>query len=129
MSSFNQKLQHSSASSPSHSPSPQPAEKTDANEIAASSQQFSRGQSSPGRITPPAAGMISGYTPGNRLQKDRTERSTSRPTSMVFQGPVMDNNKDTIPELLPIFTFLNSHANKLYQEGYFLKLNDLDIGE
>ena len=32
------------------------------------------------------------------------------------------------PELLPIFSFLNSHANKLYQEGYFLKLNDLDNG-
>ncbi|KAF2221952.1 hypothetical protein BDZ85DRAFT_200499 [Elsinoe ampelina] len=33
---------------------------------------------------------------------------------------------DTIPELQPIFTFLNSHSNKLYQEGYFLKLHDLD---
>ncbi len=33
---------------------------------------------------------------------------------------------DTVPELQPIFTFLNSHGNKLYQEGYFLKLNDLD---
>jgi CCR4-NOT transcriptional complex subunit CAF120 len=41
----------------------------------------------------------------------------------------METNKDTPPELLPIFTFLNSHANKLYQEGYFLRLNDLDIGE
>ncbi|KAF4896093.1 Protein SKG3 [Colletotrichum fructicola] len=36
----------------------------------------------------------------------------------------MDINEDTIPELQPIFTFLNSHANKLYQEGYFLKLDD-----
>ncbi|PFH57718.1 hypothetical protein XA68_14664 [Ophiocordyceps unilateralis] len=26
--------------------------------------------------------------------------------------------------LQPIFTFLNSHSNKLYQEGYFLKLDD-----
>ncbi|PNS20407.1 hypothetical protein CAC42_5857 [Sphaceloma murrayae] len=33
---------------------------------------------------------------------------------------------DTLPELQPIFTFLNSHSNKLYQEGYFLKLHDLD---
>jgi CCR4-NOT transcriptional complex subunit CAF120 len=41
----------------------------------------------------------------------------------------METNKDTPPELLPIFTFLNSHANKLYQEGYFLRLNDLDISE
>lgn len=30
------------------------------------------------------------------------------------------------PELQPIFTYLNSHSNKLYQEGYFLKLHDLD---
>ncbi|KAI1417127.1 hypothetical protein F5Y13DRAFT_185960 [Hypoxylon sp. FL1857] len=53
-------------------------------------------------------------------------RSTSRPLSMVqaYQPPLMDVNEDTIPELQPIFTFLNSHANKLYQEGYFLKLDD-----
>ena len=38
----------------------------------------------------------------------------------------MEIAQDTIPELQPIFSFLNSHANKLYQEGYFLKLNDLD---
>jgi CCR4-NOT transcriptional complex subunit CAF120 len=36
----------------------------------------------------------------------------------------MDINQDTLPELQPIFTFLNSHGNKLYQEGYFLKLDD-----
>ncbi|KAI1347394.1 hypothetical protein F5Y01DRAFT_246890 [Xylaria sp. FL0043] len=53
-------------------------------------------------------------------------RSSSRPLSMVqaYQPPRMDVNEDTIPELQPIFTFLNSHANKLYQEGYFLKLDD-----
>lgn len=33
---------------------------------------------------------------------------------------------DTLPELMPIFTFMNGHSNKSYQEGYFLKLNDLD---
>ena len=49
--------------------------------------------------------------------------------SMVqtYQPPLMEIAQDTIPELQPIFSFLNSHANKLYQEGYFLKLNDLDI--
>ncbi|CAM1507013.1 Fc.00g066540.m01.CDS01 [Cosmosporella sp. VM-42] len=54
------------------------------------------------------------------------QRSNSRPLSMVFahQPPLMDINEDTIPELQPIFTFLNSHSNKLYQEGYFLKLDD-----
>ena len=33
---------------------------------------------------------------------------------------------NTPAELQPIFAYLNSHANKLYHEGYFLKLNDLD---
>ena len=44
----------------------------------------------------------------------------------AYQPPVMEIAQDTIPELQPIFTYLNSHSNKLYQEGYFLKLNDLD---
>lgn len=41
----------------------------------------------------------------------------------TYQPLVMDTN-NTIPELQPVFTLLNSHANKLYQEGYFLKLDD-----
>jgi CCR4-NOT transcriptional complex subunit CAF120 len=55
-------------------------------------------------------------------------RSSSRPQSMIqtYQPTPMDVNEDTIPELQPIFTFLNSHQNKLYQEGYFLKLDDQD---
>ncbi|KAI5862607.1 hypothetical protein GGS23DRAFT_605525 [Durotheca rogersii] len=58
-----------------------------------------------------------------------TSRSSSRPLSMVqtYQPPLMDVSEDTIPELQPIFTFLNSHANKLYQEGYFVKLDDQNI--
>lgn len=54
--------------------------------------------------------------------------STTRPASMAFtyQAPQTDLANDTLPELLPVFTFLNSQSNKLYQEGYFLKLNDLD---
>lgn len=36
----------------------------------------------------------------------------------------MEVNEDTIPELQPIFSLLNSHSNKLYHEGYFLKLDD-----
>ena len=61
--------------------------------------------------------------------RTRTERSSSRPASMIqtYQPPLMDVAPSTIPELQPIFAFLNSHSNKLYQEGYFLKLNDLDI--
>ena len=55
-------------------------------------------------------------------------RSNSRPLSMVqtYHPHLMDMNEDTIPELQPIFGFLNSQSNKLYQEGYFLKLDDQD---
>lgn len=55
------------------------------------------------------------------------KRSSSRPLS-ISQGhipPLMDVSADeVVPELLPVFTLLNSHSNKLYQEGYFLKLDD-----
>ncbi|CZR50909.1 related to CAF120 CCR4 Associated Factor 120 kDa [Phialocephala subalpina] len=66
---------------------------------------------------------MDGESPQPRVQR---ERAPSRPMSMVqtYQPPLMDVNQDTLPELQPIFTFLNSHANKLYQEGYFLKLDD-----
>lgn len=69
------------------------------------------------------------YTPQatmNNEPQPRRERASSRPLSMVqtYQPPLMDVSQDTLPELQPIFTFLNSHANKLYQEGYFLKLDD-----
>jgi hypothetical protein len=40
--------------------------------------------------------------------------------------PQVEVTADTPPELAPIFSYLNSHSNKLYQEGYFLKLHDLD---
>jgi CCR4-NOT transcriptional complex subunit CAF120 len=43
-----------------------------------------------------------------------------------FQPHQMEVNGETIPELMPIFTYLNTHTNKLYQEGYFLKLHDRD---
>lgn len=57
------------------------------------------------------------------------QRSNSRPLSMVLpsQRPLMESNEEIIPELQPIFALLSSHANKLYQEGYFLKLDDQDI--
>lgn len=42
----------------------------------------------------------------------------------TYNPLMMDVTEDTIPELQPIFHFLNGHANKLYQEGYFLKLDD-----
>ncbi|KAL4925171.1 PH domain protein [Aspergillus undulatus] len=58
----------------------------------------------------------------------KSERRMSRPGSMVFthNPPFMQLAEDTPAELTRIFSYMNSHANKLYYEGYFLKLNDLD---
>ncbi|KAJ5893333.1 hypothetical protein N7495_005024 [Penicillium taxi] len=53
----------------------------------------------------------------------------SRPASMILfsnNPPLMTHAEGTPPELSPIFTYLNIHTNKVYQEGYFLKLNDQD---
>ncbi|KAI7246763.1 hypothetical protein KC335_g19293, partial [Hortaea werneckii] len=44
----------------------------------------------------------------------------------TYKPPQVEVANDTPPELQPIFSYLNSHSNKLYQEGYFLKLHDLD---
>ena len=44
----------------------------------------------------------------------------------AYQPPLMEIGEDTPAELQPVFSFLNRHGNKLYQEGYFLKLHDLD---
>lgn len=55
----------------------------------------------------------------------------SRPASMTFSRnpPLMQLEEDTPPELSPIFSFLNIHTNKVYHEGYFLKLNDQDASK
>ncbi|KAL8980561.1 MAG: hypothetical protein Q9205_004390 [Flavoplaca limonia] len=67
-------------------------------------------------------------SPTPRQRTRAATASSSRPMSMVqaYQPPLMEIGHDVIPELQPVFSFLNSHSNKLYQEGYFLKLNDLD---
>nr|POE49424.1 protein skg3 [Quercus suber] len=68
-------------------------------------------------------------TPSRTPSRARGDsRVGTRPVSMIqtYQPPQMDVAQDTPPELQPIFSFLNSHSNKLYQEGYFLKLHDLD---
>ena len=66
------------------------------------------------------------YSPRSQPRTD--EQPSSRPMSMIqtYQPPVMEVSQDTLPELQRIFTFLNSHSNKLYQEGYFLKFHDTD---
>ncbi|KAL4808684.1 hypothetical protein BDV18DRAFT_88606 [Aspergillus unguis] len=58
----------------------------------------------------------------------KAERRMSRPGSTVFthNPPFMQLAQDTPAELTRIFSYMNSHASKLYYEGYFLKLNDLD---
>lgn len=69
-----------------------------------------------------------GQSPLQR-RRDTIDRPPSRRNSGLangYQPPLMEIAKDTPPELQPIFTSLNSHSNKLYQEGYFLKLHDLD---
>ncbi|KAI1383055.1 uncharacterized protein F4822DRAFT_439086 [Hypoxylon trugodes] len=80
---------------------------------------------SPARINHDSSPVADSPISSDTHRRTRS-RSNSRPLSMVqsYQPPLMDVSGDTIPELQPIFTFLNSHANKLYQEGYFLKLDD-----
>lgn len=81
-------------------------------------------------VTPPSrpdyGTPLDGSPRSSNSPPQQRQRSSSRPLSMVqtYHPPVMDINEDTIPELQPIFTLLNSHSNKLYQEGYFLKLDD-----
>lgn len=66
-------------------------------------------------------------SPAQQRQRSDTGRS-SRPMSMIqtYQPPIVEVGQDTLPELQRIFHFLNSHSNKLYQEGYFLKFHDTD---
>ncbi|KFA75959.1 hypothetical protein S40288_05632 [Stachybotrys chartarum IBT 40288] len=77
-------------------------------------------------ITPPSRQDYGSPVNDSPLSSPGRQRSNSRPLSMIqtYQPPLMDVNEDTIPELQPVFSLLNSHSNKLYQEGYFLKLDD-----
>ncbi|KAJ5688662.1 hypothetical protein N7462_003054 [Penicillium macrosclerotiorum] len=85
--------------------------------------------------TPPRWQTPSPDTPSPPSELSPTGGSTSRgegigsrPASMIFSRnpPLITHAEDTPPELSPIFTYLNIHTNKVYQEGYFLKLNDQD---
>ncbi|OJD18924.1 hypothetical protein AJ78_01110 [Emergomyces pasteurianus Ep9510] len=64
-------------------------------------------------------------TPLHTLKK--LDRTGSRPASAAYPPTIMETPSETVPELEPILNYLNSQTNRLYQEGYFLKLNDLDI--
>lgn len=75
--------------------------------------------------SPNAPSPVAEGSPTGTLSR---ERRASRPSSAAFshKPPQLDVSGDTPAEIQPIFALLNSHANKIYQEGYFLKLNDLD---
>lgn len=79
--------------------------------------------SSPDTPSPPPD-----FSPVGPSGSPRAGGHGSRPASMVFSHnpPQMRQGGDTPAELLPIFSFINTHMNKVYHEGYFLKLNDLD---
>jgi hypothetical protein len=107
------------------SPTPVPPSQMDSRHVQDPSQIY---------MTPAATTSPRAYNGNNNVAMGHDspqpgrERSSSRPMSMIqtYQPPLMDVAQDTLPELQPIFTFLNSHGNKLYQEGYFLKLDDQD---
>src|SRR2546423_1523520 len=117
-------LSGSPKDSPRSSPSPQPAAYTKPDTLPSSSKEFSSSRElvpTPDSPTSPA--------PSHTPPKPGGGMTSSRPGSMIFQQPLIETSRDTEPELIPIFQYLNSHASKLYQEGYFLKLNDLDTSK
>ncbi|KAH8733073.1 hypothetical protein GQ44DRAFT_721295 [Phaeosphaeriaceae sp. PMI808] len=103
------------------------------------SNTSSPGRASPALPSPSAFAQSASALDTHNLERERASptygqhsrsesRLSSRPMSMIqtYQPPVMEVSQDTLPELQRIFTFLNSHSNKLYQEGYFLKFHDTD---
>lgn len=119
----------SKAPTPSSSP-PNDSHLNKSNESNIAKETFTTHQRVPSRpLTPPSSGDYNGHgsplnsSPSNSVHR---HKRNSRPLSMVqtYQPRIMDINEDTIPELQPIFSYLNSHSNKLYHEGYFLKLDD-----
>ncbi|PNY28556.1 Protein SKG3 [Tolypocladium capitatum] len=125
--------QFSAGSSKTLSPSPSPPNETTVVHLKPHNSTIEPFPNAVGRpVTPPSrpdyATPLNGspYNANANPSPHQRGPSVSRPLSMVqaYQPPLMDIGKDTIPELQPIFSFLNSHSNKLYQEGYFLKLDD-----
>ncbi|KXX79600.1 Protein SKG3 [Madurella mycetomatis] len=111
-------------SSPNSETTPSPLPQRDLSEPASAASSATSPAEAEHAAAPPSVNTSPSSSPaGNH------KRRTSRPLSMVqtYHPPVMDVNEETPPELQPIFTLLNSHSNKLYQEGYFLKLDDQDI--
>lgn len=62
--------------------------------------------------------------------KSTQPRQTQQPPSsqQSSSNSLADAVPKGSPELDPILTYIRNQANKLYQEGYFLRLNDLGNG-
>jgi hypothetical protein len=108
-------------------PTPAASSTLGSNNISIFSNQSSRIANSPEPIGTDLGDSAQARTVREHEQVDRVP---PRPTSMAqtYQPPLMELTQDTSPELQAIFTYLNSHGNKLYKEGYFLKLDYLDLG-
>ena len=77
----------------------------------------------------PPSPVVRDTTPTATPSRTRAGTAESRPVSQMYSytPPLLGSGAaGDIEELLPVFSYLSSHGNKLYQEGYFLKLNDLD---
>ncbi|KAJ5543524.1 hypothetical protein N7461_009527 [Penicillium sp. DV-2018c] len=98
----------------------------------------SSGDVTPANNTPPADTPPRWQTPPPETPSPPAESSPlmseprvggkARPASMILSRnpPSTHHAENTPPELSPIFSFLNIHTNKVYQEGYFLRFHDLD---
>ena len=85
----------------------------------------SRGRAKSTPLSPVPAPPVSNNSPYRTPSQNG--HTPSRPLPNV-QPPLLNVTHETPPELQPIFTFLSNHSRKLYTEGYFLKLTDLNPG-
>lgn len=92
------------------------------------------GSSSSREKTKQPSVSASSTIPSPPVTKSSAFRSSSRNGHMPFgthwnvQPSVLGVAHETPPELQPILSFLSNHSKKLYTEGYFLKLTDLNPG-
>lgn len=59
------------------------------------------------------------------MSLDRSDTMSSDTPGTVTP---MEFPKETPPEMMPILTFLHSHQQRDYYQGYFMLLNDLNSG-
>ena len=66
------------------------------------------------------------YMPGMSPRLGNTLSKAYKPSHSVSSSPLIGGAEDDLPaELTPVFSFLNIHSQKVFVEGYLLKLNDL----